>query len=180
MDPEFWHSRWQVGQIGFHEGRVNRMLAAHIGALDLPKTVRLFLPLCGKAFDIHWLLSEGYRVAGIEQITLDSGAGHLKDSLMPRYAELIYNGFWFSPEREMLQAAIDRSQTHVTGTVRLKLYKGSVTTIGRWSDHSLYSEAHVTFEEDAGAYDQTDAAGFIQLNALRLKLLAARDRRLKG
>jgi len=98
---------------------------------------------------------------------------------MPRYAELIYNGFWFSPEREMLQAAIDRSQDHVSGTVRLKLYKGSVTTIGRWSDHSLYSEAHVTFEEDAGAYDQSDAAGFIQLNALRLKLIAARNRRLK-
>jgi len=99
---------------------------------------------------------------------------------MPRYAELIYNGFWFSPEREMLQAAIDASQTHVTGTVRLKLYKGAVRTVGRWSDHSLYSEAHVTFEEDAGAYDQKDAAGFIQLNALRLKLLAARKKRLPG
>lgn len=123
------------------------------------------------------ILLEAHR--GIEQITLDSGAGHLKDSLMPRYAELIYNGFWYSPEREMLQAAIDKSQEHVTGTVRLKLYKGSATTIGRWSDHSLYSEAHVTFEDDAGAYDQKDAAGFIQLNALRLKLLAARDRRLK-
>ena len=93
--------------------------------------------------------------------------------------ELIYNGFWFSPERTMLQAAIDASQTHVTGTVRLKLYKGSARTVGRWSEHSLYSEAHVTFEDDAGAYDQTDAAGFIQLNALRLKLLAARDKRLK-
>ena len=124
------------------------------------------------------ILLEAHR--GIEQITLDSGAGHLKDSLMPRYAELIYNGFWFSPEREMLQAAIDKSQEHVTGTVRLKLYKGSVRTVGRWSDHSLYSEAHVTFEEDAGAYDQTDAAGFIQLNALRLKLLAARNRRVQG
>jgi argininosuccinate synthase len=124
------------------------------------------------------ILLEAHR--GIEQITLDSGAGHLKDSLMPRYAELIYNGFWFSPEREMLQAAIDKSQEHVTGTVRLKLYKGSVSTVGRWSDHSLYSEAHVTFEDDAGAYDQKDAAGFIQLNALRLKLLAARNRRLKG
>ena len=117
---------------------------------------------------------------GIEQITLDRGEAHLKDELMPRYAELIYNGFWYSPEREMLQAAIDRSQRHVTGTVRLKLYKGSANVVGRWSDHSLYSEAHVTFEEDAGAYDQKDAAGFIQLNALRLKLLAARDRRLKG
>ncbi|MEL0438498.1 argininosuccinate synthase [Phycobacter sp. K97] len=116
---------------------------------------------------------------GIEQITLDSGAGHLKDSIMPRYAELIYNGFWYSPEREMLQALIDKSQEHVTGTVTLKLYKGSAFVVARDSEHSLYSEAHVTFEEDAGAYDQKDAAGFIQLNALRLKLLAARERRLK-
>ncbi|AUC53529.1 argininosuccinate synthase [Sagittula sp. P11] len=122
------------------------------------------------------ILLEAHR--GIEQITLDSGAGHLKDSLMPRYAELIYNGFWFSPEREMLQAAIDKSQELVSGTVRLKLYKGSVRTVGRWSEASLYSEAHVTFEDDAGAYDQKDAAGFIQLNALRLRLLAARKRRL--
>ncbi|MEO1000830.1 MAG: argininosuccinate synthase, partial [Pseudomonadota bacterium] len=103
-----------------------------------------------------------------------------KDELMPRYAELIYNGYWYSPEREMLQAAIDASQAHVTGTVRLKLYKGSVDVIGRWSEHSLYSVEHVTFEEDAGAYDQADAAGFIKLNALRLRLLAMRDRRLKG
>lgn len=123
------------------------------------------------------ILLEAHR--GIEQITLDSGAGHLKDSIMPRYAELIYNGFWFSPEREMLQALIDKSQEHVSGTVRVKLYKGSARTVARWSDHSLYSEAHVTFEEDAGAYDQKDAQGFIQLNALRLKLLAARKRRLK-
>ncbi|MGR3540444.1 MAG: argininosuccinate synthase [Hasllibacter sp.] len=115
---------------------------------------------------------------GIEQITLDRGEAHLKDELMPRSAELIYNGFWFSPEREMLQAAIDRSQRLVTGTVRVKLYKGSADVVGRSSDASLYSEAHVTFEEDAGAYDQKDAAGFIQLNALRLKLLAARARRL--
>ncbi|MEX3017425.1 argininosuccinate synthase [Gymnodinialimonas hymeniacidonis] len=123
------------------------------------------------------ILLEAHR--GIEQITLDSGAGHLKDSIMPRYAELIYNGFWFSPEREMLQALIDKSQEHVTGTVRLKLYKGSARTVARWSDHSLYSEAHVTFEEDMGAYDQSDAQGFIQLNALRLKLLAARNRKFK-
>ena len=122
------------------------------------------------------ILLEAHR--GIEQITLDSGAAHLKDELMPKYAELIYNGFWYSPERKMLQALIDKSQEHVTGTVRLKLYKGSARTIGRWSAHSLYSEAHVTFEDDAGAYDQTDAAGFIQLHALRLKLLAARTRRL--
>lgn len=121
------------------------------------------------------ILLEAHR--GIEQITLDSGAGHLKDSIMPRYAELIYNGFWFSPEREMLQALIDKSQEHVSGTVRVKLYKGSVNTVARWSDQSLYSEAHVTFEEDMGAYDQSDAQGFIQLNALRLKLLAARNRR---
>jgi argininosuccinate synthase len=117
---------------------------------------------------------------GIESITLDRGAAHLKDELMPKYAELIYFGYWFSPEREMLQALIDRSQEHVTGTVRLKLYKGSVNVVGRWSDHSLYSEQHVTFEEDAGAYDQKDAAGFIKINALRLRLLAMRDRRLKG
>ena len=122
------------------------------------------------------ILLEAHR--GIEQITLDAGAGHLKDSIMPRYAELIYNGFWFSPEREMLQALIDKSQEHVTGTVRLKLYKGSVTCVGRWSDHSLYSEKHVTFEEDAGAYDQKDAAGFIRLNALRLKLIATRNARV--
>ncbi len=123
------------------------------------------------------IMLEAHR--GIESITLDRGAAHLKDELMPKYAELIYNGFWFSPERDMLQALIDQSQKHVTGTVRVKLYKGMVQTVGRWSDHSLYSEAHVTFEDDAGAYDQTDAAGFIQINALRLKLLAARDKRLK-
>ena len=114
---------------------------------------------------------------GIESITLDRGAMHLKDELMPRYAELIYNGFWFSPERAMLQAAIDTSQAGVTGTARLKLYKGQASVVGRRSAGSLYSEAHVTFEDDAGAYDQKDAAGFIRLNALRLKLLAARDRR---
>ena len=122
------------------------------------------------------LLLEAHRA--IESITLDRGAAHLKDELMPKYAELIYNGFWFSPEREMLQAMIDKSQEHVTGTVRLKLYKGSAQTVGRWSSYSLYSEAHVTFEDDAGAYDQKDAAGFIQLNALRLKLLAARRNRV--
>ncbi len=111
---------------------------------------------------------------GIEQITLDRGAAHLKDKLMPEYAELIYNGFWFSPEREMLQAAIDHSQSSVTGTVRLKLYKGGVYIVGRKSPHSLYSEKIVTFEDDAGAYDQRDAQGFIKLNALRLRLLGRR------
>ena len=113
---------------------------------------------------------------GIESITLDRGAAHLKDELMPRYAELIYNGFWFAPEREMLQAAIDHSQAKVDGTVRLKLYKGSVNVVGRKSPHSLYSAKVVTFEDDAGAYDQRDAAGFIKLNALRLRLLGRRDR----
>ncbi|TDQ82183.1 argininosuccinate synthase [Dongia mobilis] len=108
---------------------------------------------------------------GIESITLDRGAAHLKDEIMPRYAELIYNGFWFSPEREMLQALIDKSQEHVEGIVRLKLYKGHATVVGRKSPKSLYSLKHVTFEDDAGAYDQRDAQGFIKLNALRLRLL---------
>jgi argininosuccinate synthase len=112
----------------------------------------------------------------IESITLDRGAAHLKDELMPRYAELIYNGFWFSPEREMLQAAIDKSQTHVEGEVRLELYKGNVIVSGRSSDKSLYSSSLVTFEDDKGAYDQKDAAGFIRLNALRLRTLALRDK----
>ena len=109
---------------------------------------------------------------GIESLTLDRGAAHLKDELMPRYAELIYNGFWFAPEREMLQAAIDQSQEHVEGTVRLKLYKGHVRVVGRKSPKSLYSLAHVTFEQDQ-VYDQADAAGFIRLNALRLRLARA-------
>jgi argininosuccinate synthase len=121
------------------------------------------------------VLLEAHR--GIESITLDRGAAHLKDELMPKYAELIYNGFWFSPEREMLQAMIDKSQEHVNGTVRLKLYKGQASTVGRWSKDSLYSEQHVTFEDDQGAYDQKDAAGFIKINALRLRLLAMRKRR---
>ncbi len=113
---------------------------------------------------------------GIESITLDRGAAHLKDELMPRYAELIYNGYWFSPEREMLQALIDQSQTHVTGTVRLKLYKGSVTVVGRKSPVSLYSEDYATFEADT-VYDQKDAEGFIKLNALRLRIRALAQRR---
>jgi argininosuccinate synthase len=112
----------------------------------------------------------------IESITLDRGAGHLKDELMPRYAELIYNGFWYSPEREMLQALIDKSQEDVEGTVRLKLYKGNVIVTGRKSAKSLYRDDLVTFEDDRGAYDQKDAEGFIRLNALRLRTLAARRR----
>ena len=115
---------------------------------------------------------------GIEQITLDRGAAHLKDELMPRYAELIYNGFWYAPEREMLQAAIDKSQEHVSGEVDVKLYKGAANVVGRSSPNTLYSEAHVTFEEDA-VYDQKDAEGFIRLNALRLKLWARRNQQSK-
>ncbi|AHJ62019.1 Argininosuccinate synthase [Granulibacter bethesdensis] len=114
---------------------------------------------------------------GIESITLDREAAHLKDSLMPRYAELIYNGFWFSPERRMLQAAIDESQKSVTGRVRLKLYKGNTIVIGRESPNSLYSLKHVTFEDDQGAYDQVDAQGFIKLQSLRLRLAAIAGRR---
>jgi argininosuccinate synthase len=114
---------------------------------------------------------------GIESITLDRGAAHLKDELMPRYAELIYNGFWFAPERLMLQAAIDKSQEDVEGTVRLKLYKGNVIVSGRKSKKSLYRNDLVTFEDDRGAYDQKDAEGFIRLNALRLRTLAARERK---
>jgi len=112
---------------------------------------------------------------GIESLTLDRGAAHLKDELMPRYAELVYNGFWFSPEREMLQAAVDESQKYVSGKVRLKLFKGSVSVVGRKSPVSLYSEQHVTFEADT-VYDQRDAEGFIKLNALRLRLMNARKK----
>jgi argininosuccinate synthase len=111
---------------------------------------------------------------GIESITLDGGAAHLKDEIMPRYASLIYNGFWFSPEREMLQALIDRSQEHVTGIVRVKLYKGNATVIGRESPLALYDQDLVTFEEGSSSYDQRDAAGFIRLNALRLRIAAKR------
>jgi argininosuccinate synthase len=116
---------------------------------------------------------------GIESITLDRGAGHLKDELMPKYAELIYNGFWFSPEREMLQALIDKSQEYVAGSVKLKLYKGNATVVGRSSPYSLYRQDYVTFEKDS-VYNQKDAEGFIKLNALRLRLLAARNQSVKN
>jgi argininosuccinate synthase len=116
---------------------------------------------------------------GIESITLDRGAAHLKDELMPKYAELVYNGFWFTPERDMLQAAIDKSQELVGGRVRIKLYKGNVAVVGRESVNSLYDKELVTFEEGAVAYDQHDAEGFIKLNALRLRTLAQRRKKLK-
>ena len=124
------------------------------------------------------ILLEAHR--GIEQITLDRGAAHLKDELMPKYAELIYNGFWFSPEREMLQVAIDHSQAFVNGRVRLRLYKGNVEVVGRESEDTLFDQAIATFEEDDGAYDQADAEGFIKLNALRLRTLARRAARSEG
>ena len=114
----------------------------------------------------------------IESITLDREAAHLKDNLMPRYAELVYNGYWWSPERRMLQAAIDDSQNAVNGTVRLKLYKGNVIVVGRQSDDSLFDERIATFEDDAGAYNQADAEGFIKLNALRLRIAAGKGREM--
>ncbi|MEO7177247.1 MAG: argininosuccinate synthase, partial [Allosphingosinicella sp.] len=114
---------------------------------------------------------------GIESITLDGGAAHLKDEIMPRYASLIYNGFWFSPEREMLQALIDKSQEFVSGKVRVKLYKGNATVIGRESPLALYDQDLVTFEEGSSSYSQRDAAGFIKLNALRLRIAAKRARK---
>jgi argininosuccinate synthase len=116
---------------------------------------------------------------GIESITLDRGAAHLKDELMPKYADLVYYGFWFAPEREMLQAAIDKSQEFVSGRVKLKLYKGNVAVVGRESKYSLYDQDLVTFEEGAVAYDHRDAEGFIKLNALRLRTLAQRRKKLK-
>ena len=117
---------------------------------------------------------------GIESITLDRGAAHLKDEIMPKYAELIYNGFWYSPEREMLQALIDKSQEFVAGEVTIKLYKGSANVVARTSPYSLYSEDLVTFEEGAVAYDHKDAEGFIRLNGLRLKTWAARNAKARS
>ena len=193
VDPEAAPETPEIIEIGFKAGdpvslngqalspatmltRLNELGGKHgIGRLDLVEGRYVGMKSRGiyeTPGGTIWL--EAHR--GIESICLDRGAAHLKDELMPRYAELIYNGYWFSPEREMLQALIDRSQDHVEGTVRVKLYKGRASVIGRWSDKSLYSEAHVTFEDDAGAYDQADAQGFIKLNALRLRLLAMRNK----
>ncbi|MEM9783342.1 MAG: argininosuccinate synthase [Pseudomonadota bacterium] len=194
VDPEQAPDTPQVIEIAFERGdpvaidgvrlgpaafltRLNEIAGAHgIGRLDLVEGRYVGMKSRGiyeTPGGTVWLAAR----RGIESLTLDRGAMHLKDALMPGYAELIYNGYWFSPERDMLQAAIDHSQAEVTGTVRVKLYKGAASVIGRDSPRSLYSEAHVTFEDDAGAYDQKDAAGFIRLNALRLRLLAARARR---
>jgi argininosuccinate synthase len=156
--------------------RLNELGGAHgIGRLDLVENRFVGMKSRG-VYETPGgtVLQAAHR--GIESLCLDRGAMHLKDELMPRYAELIYNGFWFSPEREMLQALIDKSQDKVEGRVRLKLYKGSVRVVGRQSPYSLYSQAHVTFEEDA-VYDQRDAEGFIKLNALRLKLRAQQERK---
>jgi argininosuccinate synthase len=148
---------------------LNRLGGAHgIGRLDLVENRYVGMKSRG-VYETPGgtILLAAHR--GIESITLDRGAMHLKDDIMPRYAEMIYFGYWFSPEREMLQALIDKSQEHVAGTVRLKLYKGSVSVIGRKSPKSLYSMQHVTFEADS-VYNQKDAEGFIKLNALRLRL----------
>ena len=122
------------------------------------------------------IMLKGHRA--MESLTLDREVAHLKDSMMPKYAELIYNGFWWSPERQMMQTMIDESQQYVDGTVRLKLYKGSVSCVGRKSDNSLFDEAIATFEDDAGSYNQADAEGFIKLNALRLKIASQKGRDL--
>ena len=122
------------------------------------------------------IMLKGHRA--MESLTLDREVAHLKDSMMPKYAELIYNGFWWSPERQMMQTMIDESQQYVDGTVRLKLYKGSVSCVGRKSDNSLFDEAIATFEDDAGSYNQADAEGFIKLNALRLKITSQKGRDL--
>ncbi|HML09659.1 MAG TPA: argininosuccinate synthase, partial [Stellaceae bacterium] len=156
--------------------RLNELGGAHgIGRLDLVENRFVGMKSRG-VYETPGgtILQAAHR--GVESLCLDRGAMHLKDELMPRYAELIYNGFWFSPEREMLQALIDKSQDKVEGRVRLKLYKGAVRVVGRQSPFSLYSQAHVTFEEDA-VYDQRDAEGFIKLNALRLRLAARQGRK---
>jgi argininosuccinate synthase len=159
---------------------LNRLGRAHgIGRLDLVENRFVGMKSRGM-YETPGGTILYYAHRGIEQITLDRGAAHLKDELMPKYAELIYNGFWFSPEREMLQALIDRSQEFVTGRVRLKLFKGSAFIVGRSSTYSLYDQDLVTFEEGASAYDHRDAAGFIKLNALRLRTLAKRARKTGG
>ncbi|MCB1516289.1 MAG: argininosuccinate synthase, partial [Hyphomicrobiaceae bacterium] len=195
IDPESAPNEPEIITIGFERGdamsvngeklspamlltRLNELGGKHgIGRLDLVEN--RFVGM--KSRGIYetpggTILLAAHR--GIESITLDRGAAHLKDEIMPRYAELIYNGFWFSPEREMLQALIDKSQEHVTGEVTLKLFKGSASVIARESGHSLYSEDLVTFEEGSGTYDHHDAEGFIRLNALRLRTFAARRKRL--
>jgi argininosuccinate synthase len=161
-------------------GHLNKLGRAHaIGRLDLVENRFVGMKSRGMyETPGGTILYHAHR--GIEQVTLDRGAAHLKDELMPKYAELIYNGFWFSPEREMLQALIDKSQELVSGRVRLKLFKGTASVVGRSSPYSLYDQDLVTFEEGASAYDHRDAEGFIKLNALRLRTLAKRSRKIAG
>jgi argininosuccinate synthase len=195
ISPEDAPDKAQIVEIGFERGDpvsidgvklgpakllagLNALGKAHgIGRLDLVENRFVGMKSRG-VYETPGgtILLQAHR--SIESITLDRGAAHLKDEIMPRYAEMIYYGFWFAPEREMLQALIDKSQEKVTGTVRLKLYKGNVMTVGRESPYSLYRQDYVTFEKDS-VYDQKDAAGFIKLNALRLRLLAARDQGVK-
>ncbi len=194
VDPEDAPDKPQYVEIGFERGdavsvdgeplspaalltQLNELGGAHgIGRLDLVENRYVGMKSRG-VYETPGgtILLTAHR--GMESVTLDRGAAHLKDELMPRYAELIYNGFWFSPEREMLQALIDKSQEYVTGKVRLKLYKGSAAVVSRETPYSLYSQDLVTFEEGAVAYDQRDAAGFIKLNALRLRLVGARAKK---
>jgi argininosuccinate synthase len=195
ISPEDAPDKAQIVEIGFERGdpvsidgvrlspakllaALNALGKAHgIGRLDLVENRFVGMKSRG-VYETPGgtILLQAHR--SMESITLDRGAAHLKDEIMPRYAEMIYYGFWFAPEREMLQALIDKSQEKVTGTVRLKLYKGNVMTVGRESPYSLYRQDYVTFEKDS-VYDQKDAAGFIKLNALRLRLLAARDQGVK-
>ncbi|MCI0736732.1 MAG: argininosuccinate synthase [Beijerinckiaceae bacterium] len=197
LNPEDAPDKAQYIEIGFERGdpasvngkpmppaallaHLNELGRAHgIGRLDLVENRFVGMKSRGM-YETPGGTILYYAHRGIEQITLDRGAAHLKDELMPKYAELIYNGFWFSPEREMLQALIDRSQEFATGRVRLKLFKGSASVVGRSSLYSLYDQDLVTFEEGASAYDHRDAAGFIKLNALRLRTLAKRARKTAG
>jgi len=194
ISPELAPNDGQYIEIGYEQGdpvtldgkhlspaemltELNRLGGMHgIGRLDLVENRYVGMKSRG-AYETPGgtIMLKGHRA--IESITLDREAAHFKDELMPRYAKLIYNGFWFSPEREMMQAAIDHSQKRVNGTVTLKLYKGNVMVAGRSSDDTLFDYKTVTFEDDGGTYDQADAAGFIKLNALRLRNLARRDRR---
>ena len=158
--------------------KLNELGGKHgIGRLDIVENRYVGMKSrCGYETPAGTIMIKAHRA--IESLTLDREAAHLKDELMPRYAKIIYNGYWFSPEREMLQALIDKSQEYVSGTVRVKLYKGSVTVVGRKSEQSLFDEKIATFEDDAGAYDQKDAEGFIRLNGLRLAIEASKGRDL--
>ena len=186
--PEYIELRFEQGDVVAIDGvdmspasvleTLNKRAGAHgIGRLDIVENRYVGMKSRG-CYETPGgtVLMKAHRA--IESITLDREAAHLKDSIMPKYAELIYNGYWWSPERSMLQALIDESQKVVNGEVRLKLYKGAVSVVGRRSENSLFDEKIATFEDDAGAYDQKDAQGFIKLNSLRLRIAAQRGRDL--